>query len=139
MHLSYHSKRFVEFFETLGVKAEKAGKKEVPHGLFTAPREAVVGFLQGIFSSDGTISTNNRNNTNYIRLTSKSRELLKGVQILLINLGIKSRIYERHRNRRITFSYKDTRGEIRLYESDGILFELQVCKDIIPVFVPHST
>ncbi|MBI4439466.1 hypothetical protein HY638_00680 [Candidatus Woesearchaeota archaeon] len=135
MHLSYHSIGFVEFFEALGVKAERADKKVVPHALFTAPRDAVVGFLQGLFSSDGTISTNNGSNTNYIRLTSKSRELLNGVQLLLINLGIKSRIYERHRNRRITFSYRNTRGELRLYESDGILFELQVSKDMIPLFL----
>jgi ribonucleoside-diphosphate reductase alpha chain len=135
MHLSYHSKPFVEFFKELGVKSVKAGSKEVPHSLFSAPQKTVTGFLQALFTADGTIATNNIKNTNYIRLTSKSEKLLKGVQLLLLNLGIKSRIYERHRNRRMTFRYKTVRGELRLYESDGILFELQISRDMIPVFL----
>jgi ribonucleoside-diphosphate reductase alpha chain len=135
IHLSYHSKEFVEFFKKLGVKITKAGNKTVPETLFTATKEAVVGFLQGLFTADGTISTNNKNNTNYIRLTSKSENLLKEVQLLLLNFGIKSKIYERHRNRRITFKYKTARGELKLYESDGVLYELQISKNMIPIFL----
>ncbi len=135
MHLSYHSKDFVAFFEKLGVKPVKADEKEVPSSLFTAPKEAVTGFLQALFTADGTVAANNKKNTNYIRLTSKSRKLLKGVQLLLLNLGIKSRIYERHRGRRLTFQYRTIRGELRLYESDGILFELQISKDMLPLFM----
>jgi len=135
IHLSYHSNGFVDFFKELGVKPVKADKKEVPASLFRAPESAVKGFLQGLFTSDGTISTNNPNNTNYIRLSSKSRELLKGTQLLLLNMGIKATIYERHRNKRLSFQYKTVRGELRLYESDGILYELQVSKNMIPLFM----
>ncbi len=134
-HLSYHSKGFVNFFMELGVKPVKADKKEVPKSLFTATEDAVKGFIQGLFTADGTISTNNKNNTNYIRLSSKSRKLLKQTQQLLLNLGIKSRIYERHRNKRLTFKYKNLRGEMKLYESDGILYELQISKNMIPIFM----
>ena len=133
-HLSYHSKGFVDLFKKIGVKAVKADKKEVPGAIFTATKEAVTGFLQGLFSADGTIAVQ-KNKTHYIRLTSKSERLLKGVQLLLLNLGIKSRIYERHRAKRLTFRYKTVRGELRLYESDGILYELQVSKDMIPLFL----
>src|SRR3989442_1211716 len=54
-HLSYHSRFFVDFFEKLGVRPVDSAEKEVPRFLFTAPRAAVVGFLQGLFTADGTI------------------------------------------------------------------------------------
>ncbi|MBI4163368.1 MAG: ribonucleoside reductase class II [Candidatus Aenigmarchaeota archaeon] len=133
--VGYHSKYFAEFFNKLGVKHSGDKEKEVPESLFTATEAAVKGFLQGLFSADGTISTNNRNNTNYIRLTSRYEKLLKGAQLLLLNLGIKSKIYERHRGRRVVFRYKNVRGDLKLYESDGILYELQISRDMIPIFL----
>ncbi|MFC1648207.1 LAGLIDADG family homing endonuclease [Nanoarchaeota archaeon] len=135
IHLSYHSKPFVNFFKALGVKPVKAEMKEVPNSIFTASKPAVQGFLQGLFTADGTIGTGNSNNTNYIRLTSKSKRLLKGVQILLLNLGTKSRIYNRSRLPRDVFTYKDKKGKLRVYESDGVLYELQISRDSIPVFL----
>ena len=124
-HLIYNSKNFVEFFKQLGVKAVKAKEKEVPSELWRAPREAVIGFLQGIFSSDGTINIYEKNQTRYIRLTSKSQKLLKQIQILLINFGIKSIIYDRSRPQRMVFGYKN----------DGILYELQISKSNIATFI----
>lgn len=135
IHLSYHSREFAEFFMRLGVKPVKAQEKEVPESIYTGTKEAVIGFLQGLFSSDGTISTHDKNKTYYIRLTSKSEKLLKGVQMLLLNLGIKSKIYNRHRNRRLTFRYQNMAGEIKMYESDGILYELQISRNMIPLFL----
>jgi ribonucleoside-diphosphate reductase alpha chain len=134
-HLSYHSNDFVSFFKELGVKPVLAKDKVVPHKLFTATNDAVVGFLQGIFTSDGTVMHHKKNNTNYIRLTSKSRELLSGVQLLLLNMGIKSTIYNRHRSRRKIFEYITINKEVRLYDTDGICFELQISKDMIPLFL----
>ncbi len=133
--LKYHSKYFSEFFYKLGLKHSKDGEKIVPNSIFTATQDTVIGFLQGLFTADGTISTNNKNNTNYIRLSSKYEKLLKGVQLLLLNLGIRSKIYERHRERRIVFRYKTVRGELKFYESDGILYELQISRDMIPIFL----
>ena len=134
IHLSYHSKEFLKFFERLGVKITKSNNKEIPSSIFSAPREAIIGFLQGLFTADGTISVS-KNKTYYIRLTSKSEKLLKQVQVLLINFGIKSKIYDRHRKKRIAFSYKNIKGELKLYETNGKLFELQISKDRIPEFL----
>src|SRR6266568_2210948 len=69
-HLSYHSRFFVEFFERLGVKSVNAGEKEVPRTLFTAPREAVVGFLQALFTADGTMRDHRNCNSSGVALTS---------------------------------------------------------------------
>jgi ribonucleoside-diphosphate reductase alpha chain len=133
-HLSYHSKYFVEFFKDLGVAAKMSGEKEVPHHLFTATEEAVVGFLQGLFSSDGTVGFVKDVNS-YIRLTSKSLKLLKGAQLLLLNLGIKSKIYDRSRQERHGFEYITKSGEIRTYKLDGKLFELSISKNAVSVFL----
>ncbi len=126
-HLSYHSKFFVEFFEKLGVRNCKSEKKRVPTTLFTAPREAVIGFMRGLFSADGTVRDNPKPNSSWLALTSKSIELLKGVQLLLLNLGIKSKILERSREpRKGTFTYTTVNGEVREYDTDGILYELGI-------------
>jgi len=126
--LSYHGKGFVEFFKLLGVKPFKAADKVVPESIFTAPREAIAGFLQGLFSSDGTINIYRANGTVYIRLSSNSERLLKEVQLLLLNFGIKSKIYDRKRPPQRKFGYTTIHGEKRDYCTSGIFFELQISR-----------
>ncbi len=124
-HLSYHSRFFVEFFENLGVKPVDGAEKEVPRSLFAAPRDAAVGFLQALFTADGTMRDHRDCNSSGIALTSKSRTLLQGVQLLLLNLGIRSRILGRSRAlRKALFEYVTKDGERRTYGSDGVLHEL---------------
>lgn len=135
-HLSYHSKYFVEFFRKLGILPADAAEKVVPESVFTAPKEVVIGFLQGLFSSDGTVSAQENNGMYYTRLTSKSKKLLQQVQLLLLNLGIKSRIYNRSRKeRRHLFEYTTKGGQVKHYASDGLCYELHVGKDNIPRFL----
>ncbi|MGC8812523.1 MAG: ribonucleotide reductase N-terminal alpha domain-containing protein, partial [Candidatus Aenigmatarchaeota archaeon] len=130
-HLSYHSKFFVDFFLKLGVDPEK---KHIPRSIFTATKDAVVGFLQGLFSSDGTIGLKH-GKASCIRLTSRSENLLKEVQLLLINLGIKSRIYDRSRKEREVFTYVNKKGRVKRYVSDGTCFELEISKDNVIRFL----
>ncbi|HHV62448.1 MAG TPA: TSCPD domain-containing protein [Firmicutes bacterium] len=133
-HLSYRSKYFAGFFTSLGVLPSSAEDKVVPESLFTAPREAVLGFLCGLFSSDGTVAMD-PNGTAYIRLTAKSRRLLQGTQLLLLSLGIKSRIYDRSRPLRMAFSYQDkNRGE-RSHTCGCGLFELQISREDMARFI----
>ena len=134
-HLSYHGKDFVEFFRKLGVKPVKADKKEVPDSIFTATEEAAAGFLQALFTADGTVAADMKKDNVYIRLTSKSPKLLKQVQLMLLNFGIKTRIYDRRRDASSKFSYVDKYGKKKTYVSDGILYELQVSKNNIPAFL----
>ena len=126
-HVSYHGKFFVDFFRGMGILPVRAGEKAVPASLFGAPREAVIGFLQGLFTADGTVRDNPKPNSAWIALPSKSRELLRGVQILLLNLGIRSRILDRSRPpREGLFSYTARSGNVRSYASDGVLHELGI-------------
>lgn len=132
--MTFHSKFFANFLLKLGVKPVLADKKEVPKSVFTAPKEAVIGFLQGLFTSDGTIGYL-KDKSSYVRLTSKSEKLLKQVQILLLNLGIKSKIYSRHRRPQKKFFYTTVKGEQRAYTCDGVLFELEISKNSVIKFI----
>jgi ribonucleoside-diphosphate reductase alpha chain len=125
----------VEFFEKLGAMPVGADGKEIPKSIFTAPKEAVIGFLQGLFTSDGTVGIDEGNSSVYVRLTAKSRSLLKGAQLLLLNLGMFSRIYKRSRPPRSIFPYLTVAGEAKMYVSDGVLHELNISRDNIPRFL----
>ncbi len=131
--LRYHSKYLCDFLRGLGIKSVKAELKQVPESLFTAPKEAVIGFLQGLFTADGTMAVGEKGS--YIRLTSKSEKLLKEVQIILINLGMLSTIYDRHRSPQKKFSYQTVDGEQKEYLTDGKLWELSITKGSLRQFV----
>jgi ribonucleoside-diphosphate reductase alpha chain len=111
-HLHFN-KLPAEFFSALGVRAAKATEKRVPESLFTAPREAVVGFLRGLFSTDGTVERNDAKQSCTVRLASSSLELLKDVQLLLLNFGIFGRIH--HRRTAGLKALPDGRGGLREY------------------------
>ena len=130
-HLSYHSKYIVEFFQRLGVRARLGHDKRVPETLFRAPRDAVLGFLHGIFRADGTANFVPGSNA-YVRLTSTSRGLLDDVQRLLMHLGIRSTIYHRTKTVSHAFTYVTVRGEARHYAARRELYELSVSKDNVP-------
>jgi len=83
------------FFESLGVLPAPAHAKRAPASIWTAPRDAVVGFLQGLFTTDGTVNVSSHKKSCSIRLASSSIELLQDVQLLLSNFGIVSRLHKR--------------------------------------------
>ena len=135
-HLSYHGKAFTSFFLELGISSEKAGHKIIPASLFMAPKEAVVGFLQGLFGSDGTVGYQKSKQNAYIRLTSKSITLLQQTQLFLANMGIVSTLYDRSRKQRKNqFAYTNKSGEQRGYTTDGILWELNISSSNIRTFI----
>ncbi|MCC9076525.1 hypothetical protein FKZ61_010435 [Litorilinea aerophila] len=84
-----------EFFRSLGVAAVRAHEKRVPSSIWRAPRTAVVGFLQGLFSADGSVQINAQKRDCTVRLASSSLVLLQEVQLLLSNFGIVARIHQR--------------------------------------------
>jgi ribonucleoside-diphosphate reductase alpha chain len=76
------------FFETLGLGEFSASEKRLPSALWNAPREAVVGFLQALFTSDGTVHCTPGKGDFNIQLASPTMALLEDVQVLLSNFGI---------------------------------------------------
>ena len=103
----------IRFLEELGVDHAKAPEKRVPSAIFTAPREAVVAYLQGLFTADGTVNHNDAKKSCSIRLASSSQELLRDVQLLLANFGIVAKLHARREAG--TANLPDGRGGHREY------------------------
>ncbi len=83
------------FFRALGVSQARSHEKRVPESIWRAPREAVVGFLQGLFSADGSVQVHEAKKDCTVRLASSSKGLLQDVQVLLSNFGILARLVKR--------------------------------------------
>lgn len=96
------------FLYNLGIATAKSHLKKVPDSIWYAPRDAVIGFLQGLFTTDGTVNISEKKGSCSIRLASSSKELLQEVQLLLLNLGIVSRLHLRREEK-----------EVYLPDSDG--------------------
>lgn len=93
--LKYSSKIAKKFFE-LGVKPCSSYEKEVPFSIFTADEESVKQFLSALFGADGSVQGSKEKEIS-IRLASNSIKLLKQVQVLLLQFGIVSKVYEERR------------------------------------------
>lgn len=114
--LLFKRKDFVNSIKHCGIQAKKAHEKRVPDPIFTASEKTVGAFLNGLFSSDGTINYIDENHRD-IRLTSSSFKLLQDVQLLLLNLGIYSNIYSRSKEQPSKFRYITKEGEERVYDT----------------------
>lgn len=77
--------RIFKKFELLNIK------KEVPKFIFKGTEDFMKGYLQGLFQTDGTINTTEKSGCT-VRLNSSMLSLIKDVQILLSNFGIRSNI-----------------------------------------------
>ncbi|HXF74298.1 MAG TPA: LAGLIDADG family homing endonuclease [Actinomycetota bacterium] len=124
------------FFEALGVKAGRAAEKEVPWSVFEAPADIQRAFLRGLFDADGCVTETGRG-SRYVGLGSRSRELLRGVQMLLSTLGIASRIYDvtgDRGGRGFTYTRKRDGATVR-YEDHGGSYDLRISGDNIPLFL----
>ncbi|HWQ34719.1 MAG TPA: LAGLIDADG family homing endonuclease [Blastocatellia bacterium] len=89
-------------------------KLRVPTSVWQGTEEMQRGFLQGLFSSDGTVHVDDRKG-NHIRLTSISEKLLREVQQLLLNFGIASTLYLNRREAGATI-LPDGNGGTKAYE-----------------------
>ncbi|HEX9069406.1 MAG TPA: LAGLIDADG family homing endonuclease, partial [Ktedonobacterales bacterium] len=79
------------FFMGLGLMPVRAHEKRVPASVFQAPRDAVVGFLRGLFSADGSVQIGAvEKGACSVRLATSSRGLAQDTQQLLLNMGIVS-------------------------------------------------
>ncbi|HXF36299.1 MAG TPA: LAGLIDADG family homing endonuclease [Actinomycetota bacterium] len=122
------------FFEALGVKPGRAADKEVPWSVFEAPEDIQRAFLRGLFDADGCV-VDLTNGTRYVGLGSKSRELLRGVQMLLSTLGIASRIYDVTGSRDRVFTHTRRDGTSVVYRSRGRSYDLRVFGESIPLYL----
>lgn len=108
------STRLLELAEEYGLTHDKL---QVPTQIAKASREAQQGFLQALFTADGHVEMSDKSRDAVV-LTSKSMQLLQGVQRLLANFGIFSRIYTNRKPERKAI-LPDGRGGQAAYECEA--------------------
>ncbi|WP_442961058.1 LAGLIDADG family homing endonuclease [Pseudogracilibacillus sp. SO30301A] len=128
----YNRKEFTNILENHGVKRCKAPEKRIPEAIFTSSYDEVVTFMRALFSADGTVYTTDPVRRT-VRLTSASKKLLQDVQLILLNLGIHGKVYNRNKKNQANFSYVTIDGEERVYNSNPF-YELIISGNNLSVF-----
>jgi len=78
-----------EFLHDLGWSTDCGPRdKEVPWAILRSPKEVVASFLRGLFDADGGVESDGK----VVSFCSASERLAQQVQILLLNLGVVSRV-----------------------------------------------
>lgn len=73
----------------LGLDWSKSGEKTIPYSVRNSSKEVQIAFLQSLYEGDGTVYSKDGLCVSY---TSKSFELIKQLQIILLNFGLESSI-----------------------------------------------
>jgi ribonucleoside-diphosphate reductase alpha chain len=87
------STRLYELAEHYGLTKNKLS---VPSKVFRGSRKQAIGFLQGLFTADGSVQGTAQKGVS-VRLSSSEEALLKDVQQLLLNFGVYSKVYTERR------------------------------------------
>lgn len=115
--------------------AEQYGLADVKHGVpevvFKGTEAMQRGFLQALFTADGSFQDGGEKGAS-VRLAANQIELLEGVQKLLLNFGIASRIY-RNRRQAGYRNMPDTNREMKSYWCEA-QHELVISKSNMIVF-----
>lgn len=122
------STRFYQVVEKYGLTENKL---QVPENVYKGSENMQRGFLQALFSADGTVHVDAQKG-NHVRLTSISKDLLESVQRLLLNFGIASRIYLERRPAGER-AFPDSKGGLRNYNCQAY-HELHISKGNIETF-----
>lgn len=89
------SRSFNEYLSQNKLMKPSSTAVTVPKHVFRSPKSVVAAYLAGVFMGDGT----NRGGKGGLRITTVSKQFAQEMQLLLLNLGIASRIkvQERHK------------------------------------------
>ncbi|MBI4530155.1 MAG: DNA translocase FtsK 4TM domain-containing protein [Candidatus Latescibacteria bacterium] len=108
-------KHLKEFLSYLGMTDVSSPSKEVPLSIRKASKEIVISFLQALMEHDGYISKNS------LDLCVASEQLVRQVQLLLLNLGIVSSLkqkkvkgYESNRYWRLSIFGEELRRYVKI-------------------------
>ncbi len=87
-NVSVYSRQINEFLALNGLLKEYSINVKVPDQIFSSPRSVVEAYIAGVFTGDG----GNRGGKGGFRISTVSKEFASQLQILLINLGIPSKL-----------------------------------------------
>jgi ribonucleoside-diphosphate reductase alpha chain len=117
------SARLYEYADGAGLVDQK---HQVPDAVLRGSEEMARGFLQALFSADGSVQGNVEKGIS-VRLASNHADLLKQVQRLLLNFGVASTVYENRRDAGRK-ELPDGKGGTRTYDT-AAQHELLITKD----------
>lgn len=117
------SKRLLDLVKEWGVEL-----KDISLQILRSSEECQKGFLQGLFSADGSVQGTQKKGYT-IRLSQSDLGILKTVQMMLLNFGIASKVYENRRKEQKQL-FPDGKGDLKLYTTKAN-HELIISKDNI--------
>lgn len=117
------SQRFLALAEEFGLTDKK---HQITDMMFRGTREFNVGLLSALFTADGSVQGTPGRNGVSVRLAQSDEELLRQVQMMLLNFGIASKIYKR-RNEHVKYM-PDGKGGMKKYRCKA-QFELIIYRD----------
>lgn len=80
--LKYRGKMLLDFLRQLGFDKSLAPFKKVPSAILATTKENICAYIKGVFEGDGNV------NSNSIEIGLSSKELIRQLQLMLLNLGI---------------------------------------------------
>ncbi|MGH9750201.1 MAG: LAGLIDADG family homing endonuclease, partial [Candidatus Polarisedimenticolia bacterium] len=116
------AKEVVSVIDRFAVLNEGAAKKRLLDDAFRLDRESTAALLRGLFTADGTVGIGDDKNA-CVSLDSTSPGLLRQVQQLLLNYGIKGKIYENRRGGVTQASDVQEMHSLRISRNSRVLFE----------------
>ena len=111
-HMFIRSVILARVLEQWGFRRD--AKLRVPEIIWQGSEDCVRNYLRALFQADGTVNVSSASQSCSVRLASSYPELLKDVQILLVNFGVFSRIHARRAAGRRRLP--DGKGGSREYE-----------------------
>jgi replicative DNA helicase len=81
-----------EWLDQLGAFGLRSWEKRIPDAVFAQPPEQIALFLRHLWSTDGCLYADRKTGVAVIRYDSTSEVLTRGVQSLLLRLGINARV-----------------------------------------------
>ena len=94
-HLTHGRRNPVaEWWDGLGLHDCRSWAKFIPDAVFALPRHQIVLFLRHLWATDGSLCLRRSGPGVGLYYASSSRRLVDGLQLLLLRLGIQSRIFE---------------------------------------------
>ncbi|MBI1927704.1 hypothetical protein HYR99_26115, partial [Candidatus Poribacteria bacterium] len=116
MQIASTAEALVQYLQDkYGFRQGVATQKDVPAAIHRVADDLKVAYLQGLFSADGCIR--DAYTEEEVMLASSSPELLRSIQLLLLDLGIVSRITWSHPSGR-----KNPQGQLHMYNQQGRKF-----------------
>ena len=93
------SKAIVKWLEFLDIDyQDRLQDRKLPEWLFNAPRSSVIAFIKGYTDSKGSLVYEGKKARKRVKILSRSEEVIRGLHLLLTNLGIVSKICKKKLN-----------------------------------------